>query len=248
MISDKKDQTFVFIYAICIIMVIDGHTGNRIGILSNIFPYDSFFMPLFVFSSGYFYHQRSLQITFLRKARRLLIPYLIFDWAMVLILSRMTDFLFNTKWHRSISFASIILSLVEKPTTPINAPAWFVVMLFWVSIFYAIIREVVPLSRVPDYLLALLLYSIGVFSVYICIHYPSTESIKWHVIRFICRTFFYIQFYHFGYIFKKYCETILKRQSRYLICLLCIFINVVLVLLVFCKYFLEKVASKNGEK
>ena len=30
-------------------MVIDDHVGSRVGILSSIFPYDSFFMPMLVF-------------------------------------------------------------------------------------------------------------------------------------------------------------------------------------------------------
>lgn len=35
-------------------MVIDDHMSTRIGILSSLFPYNSFYMPLFVFISGYY--------------------------------------------------------------------------------------------------------------------------------------------------------------------------------------------------
>ena len=52
-VAKKRNFTFDLLYALAIIMVVDDHTGNQIGILSKIFPYDSFFMPLFVFISGY---------------------------------------------------------------------------------------------------------------------------------------------------------------------------------------------------
>ena len=227
----KKNQTFVYIYAICIIMLIDGHSGNRIGILSSIFPYDSFFMPLFVFSSGYFYRKRPLQSIVLRKLKRLVVPYLIYDSIMVLFVSRITDLLFRTNWHRNISLKSIIRLVFDKPTTPINGPAWFVIMLFWVSISYAIVRTIFPLSKNHDYSLLFLFCIIGLISVHVCIHYTDSDDIKWFVIRFICRTLFYMQFYHIGYMFRNYFETFLKKRSRYLICSLCVAINLVLVLL-----------------
>lgn len=229
--SAKKNQTFVFIYAICIIMVLDGHTGGRIGILSSIFPYDSFFMPLFVFSSGYFYRQRSLRNTIIHKAKRLLVPYFLFDMTMVLFVSRITDFLFHTNWHRNISIFSIIRALFDKPTTPINAPAWFVVMLFWVSISYAIVRSLFPPHTISDYVLTLLFFATGLISLYVCTHHSGQEDVKWYAIRFVCRTLFYTQFYHMGFLFKNHFEVFIKGISRYPICLACIAINVVLVLM-----------------
>lgn len=49
----KKERNFTFdlLYALAIIMVVDDHTKSQLGILKGIFPYDSFFMPLFVFVS-----------------------------------------------------------------------------------------------------------------------------------------------------------------------------------------------------
>ena len=44
----ERNQIFNYLYAMAIIMVIDDHIGSRIGIMSSIFPYNSFYMPLFV--------------------------------------------------------------------------------------------------------------------------------------------------------------------------------------------------------
>lgn len=56
----SRNQTFQWLETLAIIMVIDDHVGNRIGILSSIFPYDLFFMPMLVFVSGYFFKERSI--------------------------------------------------------------------------------------------------------------------------------------------------------------------------------------------
>lgn len=229
--SAKKNQTFVYIYTICILMVVDGHCGTRINILSNIFPYDSFFMPLFVFASGYFYRNKPLKDIISSKVRRLLIPYCIYDLVMALFISRITDFFFHTNWHRNISINSIIQAIFDTPTTPVNKPAWFVVMLFWVSITYAIIKSTFHPTVFRDSISTLLFCIIGILCVSFCTHYTTTEGRRWLVIRFICRTLFYMQFYHLGYMFRNYYETILKKQSRYLVCSLCLAVNVVLVLL-----------------
>lgn len=52
-----RNQTFQWLEALAIIMVIDDHVGTGVGFLSSIFPYDSFFMPMLVFVSGYFFKE-----------------------------------------------------------------------------------------------------------------------------------------------------------------------------------------------
>lgn len=42
-----------------IIMVVLGHTGDPIRLASDIFPYYSFHMALFIFISGYFYNPQN---------------------------------------------------------------------------------------------------------------------------------------------------------------------------------------------
>ena len=74
-IDRHRNVTFSCLEAIAIIMVIDDHTGRHIDILSNVFPYNSFYMPLFVFISGYFYKK-----TIYVKNIKSKIIDLCFDW------------------------------------------------------------------------------------------------------------------------------------------------------------------------
>lgn len=57
----SRNQTFQWLEALAMIMVIDDHVSTRIGILSSIFPYNSFYMPMLVFISGYFFKERSVR-------------------------------------------------------------------------------------------------------------------------------------------------------------------------------------------
>ena len=67
----KRNQVFNFLEALAIIMVIDDHMSTRIGILSSIFPYNSFYMPLFVFISGYFYREQKIGVSIPQLVYRL---------------------------------------------------------------------------------------------------------------------------------------------------------------------------------
>lgn len=54
----SRNQTFQWLEALAIIMVIDDHVSTRVGILSSVFPYNSFYMPMLVFISGYFFKRQ----------------------------------------------------------------------------------------------------------------------------------------------------------------------------------------------
>lgn len=50
----KSNKAFMLLSAFGIIFVLDSHCGAVLG-FARLFPYDSFFMPMFVFISGYFF-------------------------------------------------------------------------------------------------------------------------------------------------------------------------------------------------
>lgn len=70
----SRNQTFQWLEALAIIMVIDDHVSTRVGILSSVFPYNSFYMPMLVFISGYFFKNRSVGEGIQHKVLNLLVP------------------------------------------------------------------------------------------------------------------------------------------------------------------------------
>lgn len=46
LIGRKENKAFMILSALGILFVVDVHLGSPLGVLTRIFPYDSFFMPL----------------------------------------------------------------------------------------------------------------------------------------------------------------------------------------------------------
>lgn len=51
---NKSNKKFMVLSAIGILMVVDHHTFTALNLFGDYIPYNSFFMPMFVFISGYF--------------------------------------------------------------------------------------------------------------------------------------------------------------------------------------------------
>lgn len=226
-VAKKRNFTFDLLYALAIIMVVDDHTGNQIGILSKIFPYDSFFMPLFVFISGYFFKKVKICENVKHKIKKLLIPAII--WNIVIAgIALLIDNIFKTHWSYDLTIKKFIISLLNDTLTLLNGPAWFVIMLFWISIGYNACRNIFKLKKNNDIILTLIFILIGFISVYLCCKGYYRKG--WKIVTILKFTF-YIQFYHLGYMFKLYGEARIRKVNKYFLCGLCTFINIILVLI-----------------
>ena len=74
----KSNKKFMLLSAIGIFMVVDHHTFTAFNLFGDFLPYNSFFMPMFVFISGYFNKvdaSTKLHTYILKKIRTLLLPY-----------------------------------------------------------------------------------------------------------------------------------------------------------------------------
>ncbi|MBR4413454.1 MAG: acyltransferase family protein, partial [Lachnospiraceae bacterium] len=75
----KSNKKFMVLSAIGIFMVVDHHTFTAMNLFGDFIPYNSFFMPMFVFVSGYFNKVDSdtklLTYTW-KKIKSLLFPYI----------------------------------------------------------------------------------------------------------------------------------------------------------------------------
>jgi len=223
----ERNQTFTYLYVLAILMVLDDHTCTRINILTSVFPYNSFYMPLFVFISGYFYRHMNFIETVQHRTKRIMIPYIIYDCAMIII-AYTIDRLFHFHWYPGVSWTSVVHMLFEAPTTQLNGAAWFAVMLFWVSVIYSFMRIFFNPNRTADGALTVLLLLLGFAGIYTSMHCYEAFGDAWPVIRWGCKTAFFLQFYHFGYLFKTYFETSVQKWNRLYVCLGCFLVNLIL--------------------
>lgn len=143
--------------------------------------------------------------------------------AVAFLLDRWT----GVDWVQRPSLYTVAYMLGNQSPTSLNGAAWFVNMLFWVSVGYGLLRWIVKPGRRNDAVLTALLTAAGFAAVQLCIMgYPAKNG-AW---LFLLRNLFYAQFYHDGYMFRRYGERLLRRCSRTVVCSLCMLVNVVLLL------------------
>lgn len=226
MTTAKKDLVFSLLKAFLIICVLDDHAGQRIGFLSSVFPYNSFYMPFFVFISGYFYKKRGIIENALHKMRRILLPYVVWSVtgnAIAWVLDRMGI----VHWYSEWSLRNLLVMLHADTLSSITGPGWFAIMLFYVCIAYNIMEHCFFKrdSVWGDCIWMTLLCSAGMISVWLCMHHYNTRG----VITVFCRLVFYLQFYHLGYMFKKHWESTVLAWNKGIVCAFCVATNVVLI-------------------
>lgn len=225
--AGKRNQTFNFLYTMAIIMVIDDHCSTRIGFLSSIFPYNSFYMPMFVFASGYFFKFGGCLSVLKHKSQKLLIPYLLWNVAAMMV-ACLLDKLTGVDWVKTPSLYTVLFMLANQSPTSLNGAAWFVNMLFWVSVGYNVLRNILKPGVKNDILLTILFVFTGFATVELCIQGYSAKTSLW---LFVLRNAFYIQFYHYGYMFRRYGERFIHKCKRIAVCSACVLVNVVLIII-----------------
>lgn len=162
--------------------------------------------------------------TLKHKIRKLLIPYLLWNVAAMAI-AGVLDRLTGVDWVKAPTLYTVLYMLGNQSPTSLNGAAWFVNMLFWVSIGYSGVRCIVKPDVKNDVLLTALFVLAGFAAVELCILGYPAKSGAW---LFILRNVFYIQFYHMGYMFRSYGERLIHQCRRTVVCSVCVFVNVVL--------------------
>lgn len=223
-----KNMTFQVMKALLIIMVIDAHTKSQIGLMTSIFPYDSFFMPLFVLISGYFYKKRSILNDFIHKIKNMFIPYI--SWCLVgNIIAYILNELKIVYWYREINLNSILETIFYGTLSQICGAGWFVIMLFYVSISYNLIKNVIlKENMIIDYIVLFVNVLFGCFAVNLCMKGYNITLARTVILRVV----FYLQFYHMGNMFHKYWEKHIQKINKLYLIVLTALTNVVLICIV----------------
>lgn len=228
-VAKKRNLTFSFMYFLGILMVVDAHTGNSINTLNNVFPYESFFMPMFFFASGYFFKHRPLKQAVVHKTKNLYLRYLIWN-VIIFITAIIIDALCGTHWSSGEAKRTFIESLYFGPLVNLNDASWFVVTLFAIEIIYILFDHFVKnRTKTFDFFSTIIITWISFVACMMAFYHTDYEHGELPI--WINRVLFYLCFYDFGYIFHKYLEKPLNsiKHAKIIVPALCIFINLILI-------------------
>ncbi len=221
----KSNKTFMLLSALGIVFVVDAHCHTSLLVGTAYFDYNSFFMPMFIFISGYFFREKNLEHipqTILKKVKKLLVPYAIWSvlYSILEYVLRMLGFIL---YDADVTWKDMIV----RPFTvgyinQLTAPAWFIITLFFIQIIYILFHKIT--NRIWNDLAAFVIFvCIGVGCVYASKHGYATSRYL-----LLLKVGFLLQFYQMGVVYHKYVEDKFMKWSKLAIMLTAILINILL--------------------
>lgn len=204
-ISEKKENsTFRILSAIGILLVVAGHADFHILDMGGLFPYYSFHVALFLFISGYFYEEKAEQGIWAyvkKKARRLLLPYFIWNLAYGLLAALLHGAGFAI--GQGIGLKTLFLDpFLGGHQFGWNFPAWFVPALFLVEVMNVFMRKILGWVHMKkEWLILALTLLAGMMTVGLAI-----GGHVWGNYKFPGRLLFMFPCYQMGCFYKKHLE------------------------------------------
>ncbi|MCR5567529.1 MAG: acyltransferase family protein [Clostridiales bacterium] len=207
----KSNKKFMLLSALGIFMVVDHHTWITFNLFGDFIPYNSFFMPMFVFISGYFNKVDSstgLPKYILKKIKTLLVPYVGISLC-VFLLQQLINWIKAGEvpsvpsWYLEYALERIVTvgsfaSIVE--------PMWFVISLFAALIVYAVLKKI--LYKIWNSWVMLALFcALHLLVVYLA-KTTEPDSITWFLVPL--KALFFLPFIEMGVIYRDHLE---KKHS-----------------------------------
>ena len=204
---NKSNKKFMLLSAIGIFMVVDHHTWTAFNLFGNFIPYNSFFMPMFVFISGYFNRVDSstnLWTYILKKIKTLLIPYLGISLFVFLIQQLINWFKLGEapvieSWYLSYVLDRII---TVGSFAPIVEPMWFVISLFVSLVVYAVLKKL--LYKIwNSYVMLVVFCCLHLLVVYLA-KSVQADSLTYYLVPL--KVLFFLPFLEMGIIYRDRLE------------------------------------------
>ena len=196
-----RNQTFVILSAIGILLVLLGHLDFQILSFGGLFPYYSFHVMLFLFISGYFYRPEEEERIFSyikRKCLHLLLPYFIWNVFFGILATLLHHA--GMQIGESLSLYNLLIApFMGGHQFMYHAASWFVPALFLVELCNIIGRKVLSLLKVRnEYVIMILYLIIGLASVYL-----AKRGSVYDLYRLPARIMFLAPCFQMGRLYKK---------------------------------------------
>ena len=192
-------------------MVVDSHTFTAFNLLGDFIPYNSFFMPMFMFISGYFNKVDSstnLPAYILKKIRTLLVPYTVISLLAFGIQWLMDFYKLGEIPPYPPGYLVYMLENVITVGAPfaLVTPMWFVITLFATLLIYSILKKL--LYKIwNSYVMLGLFIGLHLFAVWFAQN--LVEDYKPYFLVLL-KCLFFLPFIEAGIIYRDHLE---KRHS-----------------------------------
>ncbi|MBO4748829.1 MAG: acyltransferase family protein [Lachnospiraceae bacterium] len=203
----KSNKKFMVLSAIGIFMVVDQHTFTALNILGDFIPYNSFFMPMFMFISGYFNKvdaSTNLWQYLKKKVKTLLVPF--FGIAtFVLLMEQLMDWYKNgvhpqmAVWYVKYMLAHVVT--VGAPF-PMVTPMWFVITLFATLMVYAVAKRLLA-KLWNSYVFLAIFIALHILTIYLA-RAVSPEALTPFLLPL--KVLFFLPFLELGVIYRERLE------------------------------------------
>ena len=210
--NNNENRTMRLLTAFGIILIVAGHFSADYLSLGGLFPYYAFHVYIFLFVSGYFYKaedEKNIPSFLLRKAKRLLLPYFIFNLLygiLSAILVKAGVILVGELNLKNL----FIEPFLSGHQFMFNFPAWFVPALFVTETINVLMRKILGLVFKKQCQVDWICF-IGCLAVGIATVYFSITGHVWGYWKMPGRWLIMMFGIEFGRVFKEYIEPGLNK-------------------------------------
>lgn len=205
----ERNMQFALLQVIAIVAVVVGHIGG-INLMKDWFPIYQWHIPMFLFISGYFYSpsaEKSVKEYLLKKTKRLFLPCFVWNiiYCIISYLLRYNGIIDYGQVYNAEAF--FLVPLWTGTQWGINLAAWFALSLFFIQIFYFLVRKLGGVhNEVALFILFLILGILGVK-----LSYYGYRT-KWWL--FLVKLLFGSACYAMGYFYKIKLESYIDRVNN----------------------------------
>ena len=203
--TTKRNDTFVILSAIGIILILLGHLDFPLLTMGGLFPYYSFHVMLFPFISGYFYKQgeEAHILTYLkRKCHHLLLPYCIWNILYGLLATILHNF--GMYIGEDISLYNLTIApFLSGHQFMYQAASWFVPALFLLELCNICGRKILSMLHIRnEYVIMALYLVVGLAAIFL-----AKRGSVYDYYKLPARIMLLAPCFQFGHLYKEKLES-----------------------------------------